>query len=303
MIDNPGEQFKKQLEEAMAHGNGPKAARFALACLGAIPGFGGAIAGIASTWSEKEQADFNRIFAAWLKLQEDEIREIGLTIFEVMSRLDQTDEEIRKRVESPEYLKLVKKCFRDWSAAESEEKRRLIRNLLSNAAATKICGDDIIAMFIQWIDMYSESHFAVIREIYKAPGMSRQDIWNVIHGVAVREDSAEADLFKLLIHDLSTGHVIRQHREKDYYGRYIKATPKRRTGPADSVMTSAFDDDKQYELTELGKWFVHYTMNEIVQRIASPDSADASQSSSNSTSQNSNTPDATSNTEPAQPIS
>jgi hypothetical protein len=33
-------------------------------------------------------------------------------------------------------------------------------------------------------------------------------------------------------------------------------------------MTSAFDDDKQYELTELGKQFVHYTMNEIVPRIA-----------------------------------
>ena len=29
-------------------------------------------------------------------------------------------------------------------------------------------------------------------------------------------------------------------------------------------MKSAFDDEKQYELTELGRWFVHYTMNELV---------------------------------------
>lgn len=280
MIDDPADQFKKQLDEALSHGGGPKAARFALACLGAIPGIGGAIAGIAGTWSEQEQSEFNRIFAAWMKLQEDEIREIGITIFEVMARLNQNDEEIRRRVESPEFLRLVKKCFRDWSAAESEEKRRLIRNLLSNAAATRICSDDVIGMFITWIDMYSEPHFAVIREIFKQPGTTRQQIWNAIHGEAVREDSAEADLFKLLVHDLSTGHVIRQHREVDYYGRFVKSQPKRRAGAASQVMTSAFDDEKQYELTEIGKQFVHYTMNEIVPRIAAAGHSGGSQGES-----------------------
>jgi hypothetical protein len=271
MIDNPAEQFKKQVDEALSEGNGPKAARFALACLGAIPGIGGAIAGIAATWSEEEQAQYNRIFSAWLKLQEDEIREIGITIFEVMARLDQSDEEIRKRIESPEYLQLVKKCFRDWSAAESEEKRRLIRNLLSNAAATR----DVVKMFITWIDIYSEPHFAVIRQVFKnSEGITRQEIWSAIHGEAVREDSAEADLFKLLIHDLSTGHVIRQHRQVDYYGNFVKAQPKRRQpGTVTQIMASAFDDDKQYQLTELGKQFVHYTMNEIVPRIGGGTSA------------------------------
>jgi hypothetical protein len=32
-------------------------------------------------------------------------------------------------------------------------------------------------------------------------------------------------------------------------------------------MKSAFDDVEQYELTELGRHFVHYTMNEVVPRI------------------------------------
>jgi hypothetical protein len=32
-------------------------------------------------------------------------------------------------------------------------------------------------------------------------------------------------------------------------------------------MKSAFDDSEQYELTELGRQFVHYTMNEVVPRI------------------------------------
>lgn len=267
MLDDPGDQFKKQIEEALQRGNGPKAARFALACLSAIPAVGGAIAGAAGAWSEKEQEEYNRIFSAWLRLQEDEIREIGITIFEVVARLDQTDEKIRERIESPEYLRLVKKCFRDWSAAESEEKRQLIRNLLSHAAGSTLCSDNIIKMFITWIDMYSEPHFAVIREIHRHPGSTRQDIWNVIHGQFVRENSAEADLFKLLIHDLSTGHVIRQHRQVDYYGNFLKTQAKKRTGTISQVMASAFDDEKQYELTELGAQFVHYTMNEIVPKI------------------------------------
>ena len=34
------------------------------------------------------------------------------------------------------------------------------------------------------------------------------------------------------------------------------------------TVNTAFDDEKQHELTELGKQFVHYTMNEIVPRIS-----------------------------------
>ncbi len=156
-------------------------------------------------------------------MQQDEIREIAATVAEVLSRLDLNDEEVRKRLESPEYLRLLKKCFRDWSAAESEHKRILVRNLLTNAAVNKdFCTDDVIRMFVQWIADYSEIHFKVIRWVYKNRGCTRMDIWMAIHGAVVKEDSAEADMFKLLIRDLSTGSVIRQHREKDYYGNSIK---------------------------------------------------------------------------------
>lgn len=263
------DQLNAELDKALEGGNGPTMARFALACLSAVPIAGGAIGGIAGVWSEKEQARFNEIFATWLKLQEDEIKEIGRTIIEVMIRVDQTDERIRRRIESPEYLKLVKKCFRDWSAAESEEKRILIRNLLANAAATEVSSDDVVRMFINWISIYSEAHFAVIREIYRQPGITRQEIWQKIHGQEAREDSAEADLFKLLVHDLSTGHVIRQHREVDYYGNFVPQKPRKRSAPRGREYTSAFDDGKEYELTELGKQFIHYTMNEMVPRIGS----------------------------------
>jgi hypothetical protein len=262
--------LREEMDRALQAGAGPKLARFALACLGGVPFVGGALGGAAGFWSEAEQARLNKLFAAWLKFQEQELREIGVTLMEVMARLDTNDPEIQKRIESPEYLSLVRKCFRDWSAAESEEKRQLIRNLLCNAAAFKLAKDEVVKLFIKWIEDYSEAHFAVIREVYKHPGSTRRDIWRHIHGAEVREDSAEADLFRLLVHDLSVGRVVRQHREKDYQGNFLKERSKRSPARPSRVMTSAFEDDKEYELTELGKQFVHYTMNEIVPKLAAP---------------------------------
>ena len=223
------------------------------------------MSGAGGAWSETEQEHFNSVVASWLQLQKDEIKEIGITIAEILSRIDLNDENIRKRIESPEYLGLLKKAFRDWSAAESEEKRILIRNLLTKAAVNKICTDDVVRLFIQWIDIYSEAHFAVIRFVYKNQGCTRLEMWQGIYGNRVRDDSAEADLFKLIVHDLSTGHVMRQHRETNYAGQFIK-TQRRRTTPS-TTLTSAFDDDKPYELTELGTQFVRYTVEGVMPRI------------------------------------
>ncbi len=270
MSDTIKDKLKRDLEESLKNGIGPKAARMALSFLGGIiPFAGGVVSGAASAWSEKESENFHKIVAAWLKLQEEEIKEIGQTLFEVMIRLDLNDEKINERVKSPEYLGLIKKCFRDWSAAESEDKRILIRNLLSNSAASNLSTDDIVRLFIEWIEKYSESHFKIIKEIYKYSdtGITRYNVWMNLHGELVREDSSEADLFKLIIHDLTVGHVIRQYRPTDYHGNFIKMNLKR-TSISSSTYTSAFENSKPYVLTELGKQFVHYTMNEIVPRIS-----------------------------------
>lgn len=261
------DKLRDDLEKAVNNGTAPTIGRFLLACLSAVPGVGGAIGGVAGVWSEKEQTNVNDIFVAWLKLQEDELREIGKTLFEVIIRLDKEDVEVIKRIESPEYLGLIRKAFRNWSAAESEEKRILIRNLLSNAGSSgQITSDDVLGLFIDWIDNYSEAHFTIVKSIYNNSGITRRGVWEKIHGQIAREDSAEADLFKLLISDLSQGHIIRQHRETDYSGSYVKSRPARRSG-SPSQYTSAFDDEKRYELTELGMQFVHYTMNEIVPKL------------------------------------
>lgn len=42
---------------------------------------------------------------------------------------------------------------------------------------------------------------------------------------------------------------------------------RRGRGSGSSGYISAFDDDKEYELTNLGQQFVHYTLNEVVPKI------------------------------------
>ena len=199
---------------------------------------------------------------------QDELREKEETIIEILARLDLQDEEISARVKSKEYQSLLKKTFRDWSGAESEEKRVYIRNILSNAAASQVSSDDVVRMYIDWISQYSEMHFHVIAAIYNSDGITRGQIWRKIGKGQVREDSADADLYKLLFRDLSTGGVIRQHRAVDGFGNFIPKQPRRRpkgSGPKPPV--SAFDENEGYELTSLGRQFVHYAMSDILLKI------------------------------------
>ena len=238
------------------------------AASGMIPFLGGILAAIASNWGEKEQEHAHNMLRQWVQMLEDELREKGKTIAEVVARLDMEDERIKQRIESDEYQKLLKKSFRRWSAIDSESKRQKVRNILSNAAASDFVSDDVVSLFIEWIEMYSDFHFEVIGQIYQNVGSTRGDIWEGLGKPQVREDSAEADLYKLLIRDLSTGSVIRQHRETDYAGNFIKKQPARRPkGSGTRTAKSAFDREEQYELTELGKQFVHYAMNELAPRL------------------------------------
>lgn len=249
-------------------GKGAKITRGALQVAGgAIPYVGGFLSAIAGVWSEKDQDKVNRFFEHWIRMIQDELREKEKTMVEVMARLDLQDEKIAKRLESEEYQSLVKKAFRDWAGVESEEKRVLIRNILANAAASDITSDDVIRLFLDWIANYSELHFKVIGAIYNTSGITRAGIWSKIGKGKVREDSADADLYKLLLRDLSTGSVIRQHRETDYYGNFVKKQSRGGKGKGSDRMKSAFDDVEEYELTQLGQQFVHYAMTELPPKI------------------------------------
>jgi hypothetical protein len=94
---------------------------------------------------------------------------------------------------------LLKKTFREWGAAESEEKRTYVRNILANAASTELASDDVVRLFLEWIKAYSELHFKVVSVIYNAQGITRASVWERLGKERVTEDSADADVFKLLI--------------------------------------------------------------------------------------------------------
>lgn len=236
---------------------------------GAIPFFGGLLSAASAAWSEREQKRINDAIEQFLRMLFEDAREKQRTIAEVIARLDMHDEKTAERFESPEYQMLLRKAFRDWAGGESEQKRVYIRNLLANAAATNVQSDDVVNMFLQWIKNYSELHFAVISQVYNNAGVTRGRVWERLGKGEVREDSSDADLFKLLFRDLSTGGIIRQHRETDYEGKYLAKKPARPTAPrgAPKTMKSAFDDDEQYELTKLGQDFVHYVMTDLPPKL------------------------------------
>jgi hypothetical protein len=257
-------------ENSQEGNNTQKIIRGALQVVGGvIPFAGGLFSAAAGAWSENEQEKANNFFKAWIKMLEDEVKEKQQTIIEIMARLDIHDEEIAKRIESSEYKSLLKKTFREWSGAESEEKRTYIRNILSNAAATNLTSDDVVRLFIDWLRIYSELHFQVIAAVYNSNGISRGAIWRKIGKENKREDSPEAGLYRLLIRDLNMGGIIRQHREKDVYGNFYAKTPQKRTTPSSGPkpMESAFDENDKYELSELGQQFVHYAMTDLPLKI------------------------------------
>ena len=244
-----------------------KYSRILLAALSGIP-WVGSFLGAAGTYSaEVENEQMGELQKLWLKEHEAKLKRLGVTLVSILDRLESFGEDLQERIQSEEYLSLVRQGFRAWDQAETEEKREFIRKLLENAGGTKLCPDDLVRLFIAWIENYHESHFGVIRVLHQNVGATRFDIWQKISGQRVREDSAEADLFKLLIRDLSTGGVIRQHRDTTPHGEYMRKGRSMAPKRASSTMKSAFDNDEQYELTELGKQFVHYTMNELVSQV------------------------------------
>ena len=244
--------------------------KFALAALGSIPWVGGFLSAAASLKTDQSQSNTDSLQRRWLEEHTFKLERLQATLNDLAISFKSLGNQINERVQSEEYLTLVRQAFRTWDKADTDEKRKYVANLISNASGTSLCSDDVLSLFIDWLDLYHESHFAVIREIYKQPGSTRFDIWKAIHGAFPREDSAEADLYRLLIRDLSTGGVLRQARATTADGQFLKKTPstqkKRRSS---RTMESSFEDSKPYVLTELGKQFVHYTMNEVVPRVDS----------------------------------
>ena len=217
--------------------------------------------------SEEEANHQNYLLRLWVEEHRRRLITLGQTLQEVQSRFENFGDEINERIQSEAYRALVRKAFRAWDQSDTEEKRRMLGNVVINAGSTRASPDDVIRLFIDWTEFYNEVHFAVIREIFHNPGSTRFEIWSSIYGELSREDSEEADLFKFLIRDLSTGGVIRQERDVNSLGQYVRKKPMKRRGTP-TTLESAFEDTKPYMLTQLGHKFVHYTMNETITRLS-----------------------------------
>ena len=306
------EAVQNRLEEHLKGAKRRKYTRFIVSALGSIPWAGSFFSASAALNAEKDQGQINELHRQWLEEHQEKINNLCRTLSEIIKRIEDFGDEVKDRLESLEYLTLTRKGFRIWDQADTDEKRELVRLLLTNSCATELCTDDLVRLFLDWIQLYHEAHFKrlsensggrplrlndlvwipacagmtdpvstacstgpragfqtaskVIRQIYRHPGITRGGIWDNISADRPREDSAQADVYRLLIRDLSTGGVIRQHREKDASGQFIKKSTRGRSRSS-GVMTSAFEDTEPYELTELGRQFVHYTMDEVTPRI------------------------------------
>ena len=171
--------------------------KFVAAALGSIPWIGGFMAAMIAMREEEGQLHIDALQREWLEEHKVRMEALALELAALTNRLDSFGDDISDRLESEEYLGIVRKGFRLW-------------------------------------------------------------------------DQADADLYRLLVGDLSQGRIIRQHRETNYQGEFIKKSkPPTPRGTASPIMKSAFDDDEPYELTELGKRFVHYVFADIVKRIDS----------------------------------
>lgn len=267
------ERLRSELEKNKPSRKRRAIEKFFLAALGSIPWVGGFLSAAAAFKVEETSIKSNSLQTEWLEEHQAKLEALQGTLSEIQRRFEALGPAIEERVQSKEYLALVRKAFRVWDEADTEEKRGYVANLVTNSAGTRVCSDDVVRLFIEWLEFYHEVHFAVIREVFKNPGSTKFDIWSGIYGEVPREDSAEADLYKRVLRDLSTGNVIRQVRDTNEFGQFIRKRPARvRRGAAPTTLESAFEDTKPHVLTELGKQFVHYTMNEVVTRISGPES-------------------------------
>lgn len=251
---------------------------FLVAALGSIDWIGGVYSALIALQAESEQGKLNDMQKIWLSEHKDRLVNLESTLKDVVVRLDEfctnteIEEVVLKRIQSPEFLTLVRETFRAWDEASTLEKRDKFKKLITKAAAIELCSDDKVRIFIKWIAQYHEYHLSIIAAVHHNPGISLGAIWDNVFAQGKgrpRENSSEADLYRTLIRDLQLGGVIRQQREVSPEGEfYKKSTRGKSSSSQSSFMKSSFDDDDEMELSELGSEFVHYVLDELVPRIS-----------------------------------
>lgn len=110
-----------------------------MAAVGTIPWVGGAIAAGAAYAADQSGVRREDLLREWLEEHYAKLRLLQATLHEMAARLEGFGDEVERRILSEEYLQLVRKTFRQWDEADTEEKRRILVQLITNAAGTRIC--------------------------------------------------------------------------------------------------------------------------------------------------------------------
>jgi hypothetical protein len=108
----------------------------ALAALSSIPWVGGVLAAAATFKFDEAGVQQDDLRTQWLHEHQQRLIDLRATLDGIFARFDSLGDDIDERIESPEYLGLVRKTFRQWDQADTNEKRQLVVNLVTNAAGT-----------------------------------------------------------------------------------------------------------------------------------------------------------------------
>lgn len=147
----------KQLRDELAKSEPSKQRRiiekFVLAALGSIPWVGGFLAAAAEYKAEDGSIQQDSLQTQWLQEHHEKILALKKDLEMIQGRFEALGEGIEARLQSDEYLGIVRKAFRLWDEADTKEKRGYTANLVVNSAGTRVCSDDVVRLFMDWLDL------------------------------------------------------------------------------------------------------------------------------------------------------
>ena len=98
--------------------------KFILAALGSIPWIGGFLSAAAEFRGEEGNIHQDSLQTQWLEEHQTKLVELKETLEEIHRRFEALGSAIDSRIQSAEFLGLVRKAFRTWDEADTQEKRK-----------------------------------------------------------------------------------------------------------------------------------------------------------------------------------
>lgn len=119
------DSMRAEIEKSEASGRRRPIEKFVLAALSRIPWIGSFVTAAASLKSEEEGATELPPNALWVEEHQRKLIELARLLEEVRNRFESLASDIDERIQSESYLSLVRKAFRTWDEADTEQKRRM----------------------------------------------------------------------------------------------------------------------------------------------------------------------------------